>query len=322
MTRFVASAGLGLLLAVAAASPPSQRSTPSPAPDPEGDVAAAAATIADLAFLAGAWRADWDGSILEEHFTPPRDGTIVGMFRWGRDGATRLTEHMVIEQADDGVVLLLRHFNPGLVPWEQEADGPLRFRLEHVEGGQAVFEDLSRAFPSHIVYHRISPDTLLARLEGRGEDGEDRQIEFVYRSTTMTTVATESLTTVGQSLGYNGGLTISLPVKDIDKAIDFYQDVVGFKLQYKLDDMGWCELTTSVANVYIGISQVEKPNPGGQTPVFGVEDIEHARSALEGKGVKFDGETLDIPGMVKLATFFDLDGNPIKLFENLSDQVP
>ncbi len=321
MTRFVASVGLGLFLVVAASSPQSERSTSPPAPVPV-DVAAPAATIGDLAFLAGGWSADWEGSILEEHFTSPRHGTIVGMFRWGRDGATRLTEHMVIEQADDGVVLLLRHFNPGLVPWEQEADGPLRFRLERVEGGQAVFEDLSRAFPSHIVYHRISPDTLLARLEGRGEDGEDRQIEFVYRSTTMTTVATESLTTVGQSLGYNGGLTISLPVKDIDKAIDFYQDVVGFKLQYKLDDMGWCELTTSVANVTIGLSQVEKPNPGGQTPVFGVEDIDHARSALEGKGVKFDGETMEIPGMVKLATFFDLDRNPIKLYEDLSNQVP
>ena len=138
----------------------------------------------------------------------------------------------------------------------------------------------------------------------------------------MTTTATETLTEAGKSIGYEGGLTISLPVKDLAKSIEFYENVVGFKIQYRLDDMGWCELTTSVPQVTIGLSQVESPNPGGQTPTFGVADIDRARKVLEGRGVKFDGDTMEIPDMVKLATFFDPDGNPIKLYQDLSGQMP
>jgi predicted enzyme related to lactoylglutathione lyase len=292
-----------------------------PGARPDG---AAGATLADLAFMSGAWRGEFQGSVLEEHFSEPADGTILGMFRWGQGGATRLTEHIVIEQDGEGITMRLRHFNPGLVPWAQEADGPLAFRLASVGERRAVFEDPQRSFPARIVYDRTQPNTLVARLEGRGEQGEDRSMEFVYRSLNMTTstVASDALTKAGQALGYNGGLTIELPVADLDKAIDFYQNVVGFKLVYKLDDMGWCELSTSVPRVYVGLSQVEHPKPGGQTPVFGVKDVDAARKTLETRGARFDGDTVEIPGMVKLATFYDLDGNPMKLFQSLSDQMP
>jgi predicted enzyme related to lactoylglutathione lyase len=305
----VVAAALSLLAAVAPAP-----ELPAPATD--------APTIADLAFMRGAWEAEMDGNVLEEHFSAPAHGTILGMFRWTSRGATTFTEHIVIEDGADGPTLLLRHFNPGLVPWAQEADGPARFPLSELDGGRAVFADPGRAFPTRIIYHRTRPDTLVARLEGRDDDGGDRHLEITYRSLTMstTTAATESLTAAGHAMGYDGGLTLSLPVSDLDKSIDFYQGIVGFKLMYKMDEIGWGELTTSVPGVNLGLSQVEQPQPGRQTtPVFGVTDIAKARAALESKGVKFDGETMEIPGMVKLATFFDPDGNPLKLYQTLAE---
>jgi hypothetical protein len=36
--------------------------------------------------------------------------------------------------------------------------------------------------------------------------------------------------------------------------------------------------------------------------------------------VKFDGPTQEIPGMVKLATFFDPDGNAMMFFQDLQTQ--
>lgn len=137
---------------------------------------------------------------------------------------------------------------------------------------------------------------------------------------TTTTTATECLTEAGKSLGYDGGLTLALPVSDLERSIEFYQSVVGFKLLYKVDDIGWCELSTSVANVNVGLSQVEEPSPSNQTtPTFGVTDIEQTRRVLEQRGATFDGETVEIPGMVKLATFLDPDGNPIKLYQSLGE---
>jgi len=85
---------------------------------------------------------------------------------------------------------------------------------------------------------------------------------------------------------------------------------------YKLEDMGWCELRTHWNGISIGLGQSEEPKVGGTTPVFGVRDIEAARSHLESNGVRFDGETQVIPDMVKLATFYDPDGNPWMLAES------
>lgn len=119
-------------------------------------------------------------------------------------------------------------------------------------------------------------------------------------------------------LGYNGGLTVSYQVSDIKRSIDWYSNVLGFTLLYHIEDMAWCELTTELKGVNIGLSQVEKPNIGlcGKL-TWGVKNIDAARALLEQKRVRFDGPTQEIPGMVKLATFFDPDGNPMMFFQDL-----
>ena len=119
-------------------------------------------------------------------------------------------------------------------------------------------------------------------------------------------------------LKYDGSLTCSLGVTDLKKSIAWYQDALGFKLLYHVEEMGWCELATEIPRVNIGLSQVEKvPKGGGSTLTFGVEDITAARKLLEAKKVKFDGETRTYEGMVRLATFFDPDGNSLMLFQDL-----
>lgn len=121
-------------------------------------------------------------------------------------------------------------------------------------------------------------------------------------------------------LGYDGGLTCALSCKDLDASIKWYEDVMGFSLLYKVDDMAWAELASSVKGVNVGLSQVEKPEvKGGATLTFGVTDIASARKQLEDKGVQFDGETMNFPGMVSLATFFDRDGNKLMLFQSLGE---
>jgi catechol 2,3-dioxygenase-like lactoylglutathione lyase family enzyme len=121
-------------------------------------------------------------------------------------------------------------------------------------------------------------------------------------------------------LNYEGGLTIAFDTKDRKKSQQWYQDVLGFRLLYEVDEIGWSELATEVAGgrVNVGLSQVEKPRVGaGPVPTFGVKDIEKARATLESKKVRFDGPTREYPGMVKLATFFDPDGHALMLYQDL-----
>lgn len=124
---------------------------------------------------------------------------------------------------------------------------------------------------------------------------------------------------MSHAIQFNGGLTLSLAVSDLDRALAWYQSVLGFELIYRRDDIGWCELTTGVERVSLGLSAVESVTPGGATPTFGVEDIEASRASLEAHGVKLDGDILEIDGLVKLQTFYDPDGNSFMFYEELSD---
>jgi predicted enzyme related to lactoylglutathione lyase len=122
-------------------------------------------------------------------------------------------------------------------------------------------------------------------------------------------------------LSYDGGLTCAMSVRDIAASMQWYQKVLGFTLLYHLEDMGWCELATETKGVNVGLSQVEEPEvKGGATLTFGVKDIDAARRILEEQRVRFDGETQTIPDMVKLATFYDPDGNKLMLYQDLQKQ--
>lgn len=118
---------------------------------------------------------------------------------------------------------------------------------------------------------------------------------------------------------YDGGLTCALGVRSLDASLPFYREVLGFELLYRMDDMAWCELKTGVERVNLGISEVEEPGgKGGATLTFGVADIEAAKAALDAAGVRQDGPIQDIPGMVRLLTFYDPDDNALMFYEDLA----
>jgi catechol 2,3-dioxygenase-like lactoylglutathione lyase family enzyme len=120
---------------------------------------------------------------------------------------------------------------------------------------------------------------------------------------------------------YDEQLVISVNVSDFERSLAWYREVLGFELLYKLDQFGWGEVTTPWAGVTIGISQTEEQRAGGTVPTFGVTDIDAARRHLESHDVRFDGDTYEIEGMVKLATFYDPDGNAFMLAQSLDREL-
>ncbi len=121
-------------------------------------------------------------------------------------------------------------------------------------------------------------------------------------------------------LRYDGGLTCALQVTELDRAIRWYQEILGFELLYRVEELGWCELKTETPKVNVGLSEVEKVTGGGGAVLtFGVVNIEDARGRLEEQDVRFDGPIRTYEGMVKLATFFDPDDNAFMLYEDLQE---
>lgn len=121
------------------------------------------------------------------------------------------------------------------------------------------------------------------------------------------------------AIDYDGGLTCALSVRSLEAGVAWYRDILGFEPLYVREDIAWGELTTGVARVNVGLSQVEEPGgKGGATLTFGVTDLDAAKAALDAKGVRQDGPIQEIPGMVRLLTFYDPDDNALMFYQDLS----
>jgi catechol 2,3-dioxygenase-like lactoylglutathione lyase family enzyme len=121
-----------------------------------------------------------------------------------------------------------------------------------------------------------------------------------------------------ESLGFKPSVVASTSVSNLEDSIGWYSEKLGFELIYKVEEIGWCEMTTPVAGITIGLSQVENPQVQGTVLTWEVSDVAHTRALLESADVKFAGDTSTIPNLVILASFYDPDGNTYMLSQTLT----
>ena len=105
-----------------------------------------------------------------------------------------------------------------------------------------------------------------------------------------------------------------IPTRDVEKAAQFYGEVLGMRRSVYYPERGFAEfepgdVTLSVWNPsQMGMEHANNTNPYA----LHVEDVAAARAELESKGVEFMGDTLDT-GVCHMAFFRDPDGNPLML---------
>lgn len=137
------------------------------------DASPPSATIDQFSFLQGEWTAQGLGGEVDELWSRPTSGTMVGAFRLIQDDQVAFYEIFALEEEENTVVLRLKHFNPGpgLPGWE-ERDQETTFRLVRVGSNEAWFGGLT--------YRLTDPDTLLVYLALRSSDGELREEAFHF----------------------------------------------------------------------------------------------------------------------------------------------
>jgi hypothetical protein len=133
--------------------------------------------LADLSFIVGSWGADWSGGFGEEHWSTASGDSMVGTFRFVKEGKARFYEMMLIEQTPEGPVLRLKHFNPGLIGWEEKAQVYSYPLIEHRQG-LAVFERPDKQ--TRMTFRRTSNDSLSVLLE-QTKDGKQTSEEFKFK---------------------------------------------------------------------------------------------------------------------------------------------
>jgi len=123
------------------------------------------------------------------------------------------------------------------------------------------------------------------------------------------TSAPVGLSTIGQ---------IALTVTDIERAIEFYRDVLGMKLLFQVPNMGFfaCD------GIRLMLSGAEKPDEHyGSVIYFKVPDIQQAHESLAQRGAPFEGAPHLIARMpdheLWMAFFRDPDRNLLALMSEV-----
>ena len=122
-----------------------------------------------LAWMTGSWSGLVDGDPIDEHWSAPAGGMMMGMFRWLKNGRVYYYELLVIEPTSDGLVLRLKHFDSGLNGWEEKGMA-VAYPLVHASDGEAAFERGGSFRSTRFVYQRISESELLVTTHDRKGD--------------------------------------------------------------------------------------------------------------------------------------------------------
>ena len=132
--------------------------------------AQAKASLEDLSWLSGCWEGRQGSAILEEIWSKPAGGTMLGLGRTVKENRTVSFEFMQFREEKETLVFL-----------PQPQGGPrVSFPLKDSFGGRLTFENKEHDFPQRVIYERKSPGLLLAAIEGT-QQGKVQREEFQMR---------------------------------------------------------------------------------------------------------------------------------------------
>ncbi|NLI13717.1 VOC family protein [Pelotomaculum propionicicum] len=116
---------------------------------------------------------------------------------------------------------------------------------------------------------------------------------------------------------FKPGVGFHYNISNLELTLSFYTEKLGFKELYCDANNGQSIVTTNTEDCFIGFAEAQPISPSSTCITFEVENIEQAVQNLQQKGIEFKGGIIVVPGVVKLAKFFDPDGYKLMLSERI-----
>jgi len=154
----VGSLIFGLVLSAVSGAPEKKKPAPPPALD-------------KLSWLAGNWRMEKNGRLIDEHWMAPAGGLMLGMARTIAKGRVVEQEFMQIREGPVGALFYIA---------QPSGQKQATFPLASITETAVVFENPEHDFPQKISYTLQSNGSVLAAIEGTGADGQVKRIEYPY----------------------------------------------------------------------------------------------------------------------------------------------
>jgi hypothetical protein len=140
--------------------------------DPKPGMPAPSAVVTQLGWLAGNWRLEKAGRVIDEHWMAPAGGVMLGMARTVSKGRVISSEFTQIREGPGGEMFFIA---------QPSGQKEAAFRLISIAETEVVFENKEHDFPQTVSYRLNSDGTMLAYIEGPGPNGSTKRIEFPYK---------------------------------------------------------------------------------------------------------------------------------------------
>ncbi len=137
-------------------------------------VSVRAQSINDLGWMSGLWMGNQNGVLMEEYWTEPAGGSIIGLHRDTFTDSTSFFEFVRIEETDEGIIYFAQ---PRGVP-------ATKFRISEFEDQTVTFSNPDHDFPQNLHYKLIQPDTLEVAISGLS-DGEFKKFGWKWVRSTI-----------------------------------------------------------------------------------------------------------------------------------------
>ena len=126
-------------------------------------------SITELSWISGDWQTPLGARVIEEHWTQPAGGSMMGMSRTVGGEKTIEFEYLRIEQRADGIYYVAH----------PKARCPgTDFKLTRVTSSEVIFENPEHDFPKRIIYRKTADDAITASIDaGEGT----KAMSFAYR---------------------------------------------------------------------------------------------------------------------------------------------
>jgi hypothetical protein len=162
MTRWLLPLGLMCWLLPGPGWAQGKRPPPPPAAPP---------AIYRLAWLAGSWRMETRGRVIDEQWLAPAGGVMLGMARTLAKGRGIGHEFLQIREGPGGDLFYVS---------QASGQAEAAFQIKSLSDTEVVFENPAQDFPQTISYSHRPDGSLLAILEGPGPDGQPKRVEYLF----------------------------------------------------------------------------------------------------------------------------------------------
>lgn len=130
------------------------------------------ATLEAISWIAGHWKGEAFGGIVDEIWSPPLGDSMMFVFKLVAEDKVQFYEVGHIQQLGETLILQLKHFHGSLKGWE-EKDETVDFKLVKLENNRVYFDGFT--------IEKISANEINMYVVIGDENGSSEEVKFNYK---------------------------------------------------------------------------------------------------------------------------------------------